>query len=339
MISMKDIARECEVSVAAVSKALNDHSDISAEKKELIKKTAKEMGYTVNAAAKALKTNRSYNIGVLFADQARSGLTHDYFSYVLDSFKRNVEIRGYDLTFMNGSGGAAGKMSYLEHSRYRRFDGVLIACIDFNDPSVLELVLKAEIPVVSIDHFFDNRIAIMSDNANGMKDLLTYIYGMGHRQIAYIHGEDSAVTKSRVSSFYITAEKLGLEVPENYDLEIPYRNTAGAYEATLQLLDLKNPPTCIIYPDDFASFGGVNAIRERGLSIPDDISIAGYDGIRVGRHIKPNLTTMRQDTEGLGRAAAEKLIDLIERPRTTLIEQVIIKGELFKGDSVKNINQ
>lgn len=339
MVSMKDIAKECGVSVAAVSKALNDHSDISAERKAFIKKTAKDMGYTVNAAAKSLKTNKSYNIGVLFAEDAHSGLTHDYFSYVLDSFKRNIEKRGYDLTFINGSRNGVRTMSFLEHSRYRRFDGVLIACTDFNDPSVIELALKAEIPVISIDHVFNNRISVMSDNAKGMRDLVTYIYKMGHRKIAYIHGEESTVTKSRVSSYYITAEELGIEIPVSYDIEVPYRDTKGTYHATNRLLDLSNPPTCIIFQDDFASFGGINAIQERGLSIPDDISIAGYDGIRIGRHIKPRLTTLRQDTEGMGAAAAEKLIQLIERPKTTLIEQIVVRGNVYEGESVKNLNK
>jgi LacI family transcriptional regulator/LacI family purine nucleotide synthesis repressor len=78
----------------------------------------------------------------------------------------------------------------------------------------------------------------------------------------------------------------------------------------------------------------MNAIKERGLSIPEDISIAGYDGIRIGRHLEPQLTTIRQDTAEIGRQAAEKLVSLIERPKSTLIEQVVVEGILFKGKSV-----
>ena len=103
MVSMKDISIACGVSVATVSKALNDHSDIGEETKNRIRKVAKEMGYYPNSMARALKTNRTYNIGVLFVDDAQSGLTHDFFSYVLDSFKRTVEESGYDITFINSS--------------------------------------------------------------------------------------------------------------------------------------------------------------------------------------------------------------------------------------------
>lgn len=337
MVSMKDISAVCGVSIATVSKALNDHKDIGEETKEHIRQVAKEMGYSPNFAAKTLKTNRTYSLGVLFVDDEQSGLTHDYFAHVLDSFKSVAEEKGYDITFINSCKTRPQRMSYLEHSRYRRFDGVVIACVDFEDPEVEELV-RSDIPVVTIDHLFNNRSTIVSDNVKGIRDLVYYIYGMGHRKIAYIHGANSAVTQSRLSSFYRTCEELGLEIPVEYIREAPYRNTKGTYAETIKLLDLKDPPTCIMYPDDFACFGGINAINARGLKIPEDISVAGYDGIRIGRHFEPQLTTIVQDTKRLGREAAIKLIDLIESPKTTLTEQIVVTGEVFPGKSVARIN-
>lgn len=338
MVSMKDISVACGVSVATVSKALNDHKDIGEETKLHIRQVAKEMGYSPNSAAKALKTNRSYNIGVLFVDDNNSGLTHDYFSRVLESFKSTAEKRGYDITFINCSKESPRKMSYLENSRYRGFDGVVIACIDFYDPEVEELV-RSDIPIVTIDYAFHNRLSIISDNVRGMKELLTYIYEMGHRRIAYIHGAPSAVTRARVTSFYATAEQLGIWVPDEYVLEAAYRDTTETYRMTEKLLDLKEPPTCICYPDDFAAFGGINAIKARGLSIPDDISVAGYDGIRISRHIEPRLTTVRQDAGRIGAEAAEHLIHLIEKPKTTLMEQIVITGEVDRGRTVKDLRE
>ncbi|MDD6812474.1 MAG: LacI family DNA-binding transcriptional regulator [Lachnospiraceae bacterium] len=336
MVSMKDISVVCGVSVATVSKALNNHSDIGIETKEHIKQVAKEMGYFPNSAAKALKTNRTYNIGVLFVDDDQSGLTHDYFAYVLDSLKSTAEAKGYDITFINGCKTRPNRMSYLEHCRYRGFDGVVIACVDFYAPEVLELV-RSNIPTVTIDHMFNNVCAIMSDNIKGMRDLLHYIYRKGHRKIAYIHGADSAVTQSRLSSFYKTMAELGLEVPDEYISEAAYRDTQKTFIETERLLDLKDRPTCILYPDDFACFGGINAINERGLRIPEDISVVGYDGIRAARHIEPQLTTLRQDTRKLGQEAAEKLISLIEHPKTTIMEQIIVEGEVFHGKSVADL--
>ena len=337
MASLKDISKACGVSVATVSKALNNHTDIGEETRAHIKKVAKEMGYSPNLSARALKTNRTHGIGVLFVDEATNGLTHDHFAAVLDSFKRTAERSGYDITFINCYRDREDRMTYLEHSRYRGFDGVILACIDFDDPEVVELV-QSDIPVVTIDHIFNNRIAVLSDNVTGIRDLLELIYHKGHRKIAYIHGADSAVTKNRVSSFYRTAEMLGLEVPDEYIREAAYRDTATTYTVTNQLLDLPDPPTCIIFPDDFAVFGGINAIRERGLRIPEDISVAGYDGIPAARHLEPQLTTVRQDAEQIGCVAARQLISLIERPKSTIVEQIVIPGTVLEGRSVASIS-
>ena len=214
MASLKDLAKECGVSVATVSKALNDQPDIAPATRERIRAAARRVGYLPNAAARALKTNRTYNLGVLFVDEKQSGLTHEYFSAVLDSFKVEAEKRGYDITFINHN--ISGKsMSYLEHCHYRGVDGVVIACVNFYDPQVVELV-NGDVPVVTIDHVFNNRMAILSDNVVGTKALVQQAWACGHRRIAFIHGEKTAVTENRLAGFYQACEELGLKVPEEY---------------------------------------------------------------------------------------------------------------------------
>ena len=211
MVSMRDIAEKCSVSVATVSKALNNHSDISEETRKKIRQTASDMGYYPNSAARALKTNRSYNIGVLMNDRAHSGLTHEYFSAVLEGVKVESESRGYDITFINTHN---RKMTYYEHCKYRNLDGVVIACADFEEPEVQEVVNGA-IPSVTIDYIFNNCTSVSSDNVKGMRELVQYVYKMGHRKIAYIHGEsNSEVTKERLASFYMTLEELDVDVPD-----------------------------------------------------------------------------------------------------------------------------
>lgn len=338
MVSLKDISAACGVSVATVSKALNDHKDVGEETKLHIKETAKKMGYFPNASARALRTNRSNSIGVLFVDEIpQSGLTHDYFSHILDSFKVTVEAQGYDITFINCNKSRKNTMSYLEHCKYRNVDGVLIACVDFANKEIHELV-KGDIPVVTIDYVFNNKLAVTSDNVKGVRDLLTYIYEQGHRKIAYIHGQrTSEVTDSRIKSFYKTANDIGLELDEDYIIEGLYRDTQNAEKLTARLLDMKERPTCIIYPDDLCAMGGRNVIRARGLRIPQDISIAGYDGINIAQQIEPQLTTIYQDTRMIGRVAAENLINQIERPKSSLIEHVIVEGNLIRGRSVGKI--
>ena len=166
---MKDIAKQCNVSVASVSKALNGYSDISEETRQLILKTASEMGYLPNSSARALKTRRSYNLGVLFVDEAMSGLTHDYFNHVLESFKRTAESRGYDITFTSGN--LSGQhLSYYEHCRYRGVDGVVIACINFFTEEVQRLV-QSEIPVVTIDHVLMEELLLFPTTFREWKNL------------------------------------------------------------------------------------------------------------------------------------------------------------------------
>ena len=110
-----------------------------------------------------------------------------------------------------------------------------------------------------------------------------------------------------------------------------------AAKQTKELLNLENPPTCIIYPDDTALIGGRNVIIEMGLRIPKDISVAGYDGTRMSQLLHPKLTTIKQDTEEIGREAAKRLIGSIEKPKTTLLERVVIEGILIPGQSVGKI--
>ena len=329
MVSMKDIAKACGVSVATVSKALSGQPDIGEQTRELICRTADSLGYMTNSAARALKTNRTYNIGVLFVDERRSGLAHEYFSAVLESLKVEAEANGYDITFINRNVGKKAT-TYLQHCQYRGVDGVVIACVDFNDPQVLELV-NSRLPVVTIDHVFNNRAAVVSDNVRGMEELVRYVYAKGHRRIAFIHGERTTVTENRLTGFYRACDALGLEIPEEYVREGVYHDPDRCAELTRELLQLPEPPTCILMPDDFS------AIRRMDLRFPEDVSAAGYDGIQLASVTNPAMTTYRQDTAALGKTAAAKLIELIEKPRTALVDRILIPGKLVEGGSVRAI--
>lgn len=335
MVSVKDIAARCGVSMATVSKALNGRLDISEATREEIHRVAREMGYMPNSAARALKTNRTYNLGVLFVDETNCGLRHEYFSGILESFKAEAERHGYDVTFINQNIGTR-RATYLEHCRYRGVDGVVIASVDFTDPQVAELV-TSDIPVVTVDYVFNNRAAILSDNVQGMRELTAYVIGRGHRRVALIHGEITAVTGNRMASFYKTCREYGVEVPENRVLEARYHDPEATAARTRELLSQPRRPTCILFPDDYSSIGGINVIREAGLSIPGDISVTGYDGIYLSQELSPRLTTFQQDSEQLGRQAASRLIEHIEFPKTTLPEQIVVQGTLLEGGSVGTV--
>ena len=337
VVSMKDIAQYCGVSVATVSKALNGQQDIGDATRERVLAAAKEKGYTANVMARALKTNRTYNIGIIYEDLQNSGFMHEYFASVLNSFRYESERRGYDITFINSNFGHI-RSSYLQHARYRQVEGVAVICADFLDPKVQELVYS-DIPVVSLDHAYDGRMAVLSDNMHGIGELVRYVYGKGHRSIAYIHGNPTAVTEWRLRGFYRACEELGITVPEEYVLSCEYHEPVSCYEATKKLLSGKQLPSCVLFSDDYAYIGGLNAITEAGLSVPDDISAVGYDGIHLARTVSPKLTTWQQNTDELGRTAVSRLIERIEHPRTTLPEHLVIHGSLYEGESVKDLSE
>ena len=335
MVSLKDIAQHCGVSVGTVSKALNGRGDVGEATKQRILETAKELGYTANSAARALKTNRTYSIGIVFTDLSNSGFMHEYFASTLNSFRQEAERCGYDITFISGSMGPTNT-SYLQHARYRGLDGVAVINADFFDPLIQELV-NCDLPVVTLDHAFNNRPAVLSDNMRGLETLVRYVYGKGHRRIAYIHGNRTAVTENRLTGFYRACEALGLDIPNEYITECEYHEPVSCYKATKRLLALPKRPSCILFSDDYAYIGGINAIYEEGLRVPDDISIVGYDGIHMAKMVSPRLTTWRQNSEELGRLAAEQLIERIEHPRTAQPRHITVEGRLLEGETVRQL--
>lgn len=336
MASMKDIALRCGVSVATVSKALSGQKDIGEDTKNRIRQVAEEMGYSYNAAARALKTNRTYNLGVLFVDEQSSGLAHEYFSSILESFKSEAEKKGYTITFINRFVGTK-KTTYLQHCRYRGLDGVLIACGNFEDPEVLELV-NSSIPVVSIDYIFNNTTAILADNIRGMRHLVDYVCDKGHKKLALIHGERTLVTNCRVTSFFRTCKEHDIDVLDEWVLESRFHDPERCEQVTAELLQQEDRPTCIFFSDDFSAIGGMKAIADAGLRIPEDISVVGYDGINLATIITPKLTTYKQNSRDIGKESAEHLIMEIENSRMTLPEQVTVKGCLLEGTSVKALS-
>lgn len=333
MITLKMVAKECGVSVATVSKALNGAPDISAETSLRIQKAAADMGYTPCAAARYLKTSRSHNIGVIFSDGTSSGLTQEHFAYILNSFKRRAEKLSYDITLISDQSGPWGS-DYVNHVRFRNCDGVAVLVAD-NPASAVQGLVRAGIPVVSVDYHFDNCSCVASDNVSGMRELVEYVYGRGHRRIAVIFGDDNAVTRIRMSSFYHTCGQLGIVIPEQYIRFGRFHDGDVSARITRQLMELPDPPTCILYPDDFSFFGGKRELETMGLSIPEDVSAAGFDGISVGKVV--SLTTIQQDTEAIGVAVANELAAAIEEGKGYLPHTQVIPCSLIPGATVRGL--
>ena len=336
-VTIKELSAACGLSISTVSKALNDYPDVSAETRELVRATAAKLGYRPSAIARGLKIGRTFNLGVLYSDDSASGFTHNYFAPVLEAFKNEAERRGYDISFITHRTDH-NNMTYLQHCLYRNVDGVCIVNCHFDDPEVMELV-NGPLPVVTIDHMFHNRSCVESENRQGMTQLTQHILSKGHTRVAYICGEENAVSNIRRTSFLRVMQEAGLHVPPEHLIYSRYHHPAAAREATQQMLTLENRPTCIIMADDYSALGGMEAIRDAGLRVPQDISVAGYDGVAILQMCRPQLTTVRQDTLRIGQSAARKLVHLIEQPHTTFQEIISIPCRLIPGETVGPIAQ
>ncbi len=331
MAKISDIAQKLGLSNATVSKALNGSREIPSSTQARVKEAARELGYVPSSFARTLKMHRSFSIGVLFVDKTESGLRHEYFSSILNAVKVNAEKRGYDITFINSENYSGLRSSYLQHVKSRAIDGVVIASVDFYDPSVSELAYSG-LPVVTIDHTFEGCSSIMSDNEDGTYELTKYAFSLGHRKIAFIHGEETSVTHKRIAGYLRALQELGLKENSDYLLPATYHEPNSVRAAFKKLVSLKEKPTCVLCPDDISALA---LLSSKDATYVKGMSLAGYDGIDLSRMIEPPLTTYCQDSETIGALAIEELVSRIEEPKLFVPKVRKVKGNLQKGGTIQ----
>lgn len=330
-VTIKDISDRCEVSISAVSKALNHKKGIGHEKAELVRITAAEMGYYANAPEKLNRTNRSYNIGVLYDND----ISHEYFSLILDAIRGAAGENDYDLTLIGGIY-PRSTQGYYERVCQRQCDGVIVFNGIYNHAAI-DALLSCDLPVVSIDCILGSRTAILGEHVGGMETIVKYLFNMGHTRLAFIHGDMGDVTKQRLTGFYRGCRDCGIAVPEDYVVPAHYRDAKEAERATRRLLALPERPECIIYPDDISYLGGAAELARQGLSVPGDISCFGYDGIKLAELLSPRLSTYKQDALAIGRQAAHQLIQNIENPKYYVPQVIHVAGSIQAGETVKSL--
>ena len=329
-VRLKDIAEACGVSTATVSRALNGLSQSDSKLTSLIRRRAEEMGYVPNAAALSLKTSRSNNIGVLYEDQ----MDHEYFSSLLDDLRREASRRGYDLTLIGDE--EENRTHYLEHVRRRNLDGVIVIQADFESAEVIRLA-TSPLPSVIIDHMYEGCNCVGSDNRASMAQIVRYAWEHGHRKLAYIAGEQGAVTRERLAGFYKACAELGICVPEGSVRESRFHEPDDCLRHIREIMSGPEGATCILCPDDYSCLGAMWRLKEEGVCIPEQVSLIGFDGIRMGQMIPPHLTTYRQDTAGIAAEAVSLLAETIEAPEGHTARQITVKGRLVEGGTVSTL--
>ncbi len=328
MIDMKQVAKLAGVSVATVSKTLNNYREVSDETKAKIMKIVDELGYIQNSSARALSTKRSNLIGIVYSEHLHIGLEHYFFSGVLESFKKEVENAGYDVVFINGR-----DIGYLKKCRVRGVDGVFVVTADTSDKGLADL-FNADIPCVTTDTPWNKIPLVYSDNVQSAIDAVKYLHSLNHTRIAHIAGPQTSISgRERLVGYRegMMEEKL------SYDPDmITYANeydSASGYTAMKALLAHPNPPTAVFVVCDLSAIGAIQAIRDAGLRVGRDISIMGFDDIQIAANLIPPLTTVRQDRVSIGKTLADTLLKLINKEEVQLVTKIpchIIERESTK---------
>jgi LacI family transcriptional regulator len=329
--TIRELARLSGVSVGTVSRALNGYTDVRPETRERIVRLARELDYTPAAAARTLVTQRSHVIGVfLETGKGHPDLQHPFFHEVLVGLKGCIGAKGYDLLLFASErpGNGYGDHSYLKRCRHHNVDGAALMGVDAGNEELRRL-LRSEVPCVGVDVELDGTCTgyVMSDNELGARQAVRHLHDLGHRRIATITGLlDKKPGMDRLRGYREEVQRLGLGYRDEYVAYGDFYFEEG-YRASERLLALDEPPTGIFAASDMMALGAIRAAAEAGLSVPDELSVVGFDDIQLAQHVHPPLTTLAQDKTGLGVEAARALLRQIEGADSA--EPVILPVELI----------
>jgi LacI family transcriptional regulator len=317
---IRELAERLGVSVATVSRVLNDYPDVAPETRERVRAAIREERFVPDRVARSLATGRSHVIGVVLETGAgHPHLQHPFFQEVLVGLREALASSGYDLLLLSGDGsdGAFEGHSYLDRLRHHRVDGVLLMGADPRGRQIEE-VLASGIPCMAVDlDVRGNRAGyVESDNVLGTGLAVHHLHELGHRRIAFIGGTSGTKAGAdRLLGFRCERDRLGLPERPEYLEEGDFYPASGQ-AAMARLLELTEPPTAVVVAADLMAAGAMQAIGERGLRVPEDVAVVGFDDIQIAPLLRPALTTIRQDKLGLGAAAADSLVRLIADPET-----------------------
>lgn len=333
MSTIYDVAKYCGVSIATVSRALNNHRDVNPKTKERIIHACRELNYQPSVAARGLSLNRSWSIGVFY----RGGFNNPFFEDILTSFKSIVENSGYELFFFNSEYGNTGLEKAMSRALFRKVDGVLFTGLARTEKQ-LDLIVQSGLPCMSINLDVKGHHAsfVESDHYGGTIKAMKFLVNNGHRKIGFF-GERNMSTKSgydRYRGFMDSVAEFNLETKDNWMLYGDFTEKTG-YSCAKEIMKQYEVPTAILCVGDLVAIGAMEAFNESGLRTGKDISIIGFDDILISRYVTPRLTTVRQDKSKLGEIAAHQLIQLIEGGSPP--HPIVLPTQLIIRDSVVSL--
>lgn len=304
MVTIKDIAKIAGVSPSTVSRALNDSPLISEETRVRIRMIAEKLGYERNELARGLVKGASGALGLIVPD-----ITNPFFAEIARGVSDVAHAQGYGVLLCTTEGDLAREAEYFRFLRRKRVDGLILSAVTADDPNLSEL-LRNSLPFVLVSRLVRGLDApfVLGDDKMGARLAVEHLIGLGHRRIAFIGGPANVQSsQDRMEGYQAVLREQGLKPRAGWAVFADFTQSAG-YEVARKLLRSRLRPTAIFAANDMIALGVMEAAEDLGLSIPEDLSLVGYDDISYAALPRIQLTTVAQPTYEMGRIAAEYLL-------------------------------
>lgn len=337
-VTMSDIAKKAGISKAAVSFALNDPGKLSAETVRRVLKVAEELGYSRNPLAYMLRTQRSNSLGLLFPQQLGRALENPYYSQFIQGVGQTCETEGMTLLLVPPLRG-----SMLKTIPYAAVDGFIVSGLE-KDRGEVEALIRQQKPFVLVDsEYHADASSIDVDEASAFYELTNHLLSLGHKKFAVLVIESGksggyktwrGPIKRRFDGIARALQEGGIEKlePGKHIFEIPCTRQGGA-KAFEQFWGLLEKPTAVIAFSDIIAFGVLDAARKAGVSVPQDLSVTGFDDLAEASWCVPSLTTIRQPIATKGRLAAEYLVETLKAKTLPSLKHHQLHTSLLLRDS------
>ncbi|MDO6542189.1 substrate-binding domain-containing protein [Photobacterium sanguinicancri] len=333
MATIKDVAKHAGVSTSTVSHVLNKTRFVSEDISTRVRAAVEELSYAPSALARSLKVNHTRTFGMLVTTS-----TNPFFGEVVKGVERRCYEQGYNLILCNTEGDLERMHSNLDMLLQKRVDGLLLMCSEV-ETNAFDLFSRHQpVPTVVMDwgpiDFPSDKI---QDNSHHGGYLATkHLIAQGHREIGCLTGPlDKLPAQQRLSGFVQAMEESGLTINKNWIASGNFECEGGeqAFNAICQNGKL---PTALFVCNDMMAMGVINTAHKKGISVPEELSIVGYDDIKLAKYITPSLTTIHQPKHRLGQQAVDTLLDKINN-KTTSNKVIQLEPTLVERDSVKSL--
>ncbi|PYI51798.1 LacI family DNA-binding transcriptional regulator [Paenibacillus flagellatus] len=323
-----DIAKAAGVSIATVSKVINETGRISADTRERVHEIMKELDYQPSVVASALTGKSTFSIGLLIPD-----LANPFFAELARSVEDRGQELGFNLVMCSTDNNPKKEASYVTLLKQKRVDGIIIAT-GLSDETILKGLIDQKIPLAFVARDMPSVVSdsVLIDDFMGGYLGASHLVSLGHRRIAILSDDLAQRSGSeRIRGYRHALEEAGIAFEPDYVAESASSPDAGK-RRTFELLDSEKPPTAIFAFNDLLAIGVVQAAKERRLSIPWDLSVVGFDNTILAGIVDPPLTSVSQPIPDIGRQVMDVLIGAI-RDRKQAKERIVLKPELIVRES------